>query len=92
MYKLIKDTIDRMGGYYPEETKTIGVYDDLASVAEAMAKDYNESYDDYDDLDDEAEEHGWIDPELQFHYDNVWIFIDPGWIFIYHAENTSEGA
>lgn len=79
MYELIRDTVDRAGAYYPEETETIGFYSDLTSVENAVAKNYAEDYDE-------------VDAELQFHYDNVWIFIDPEWITIYHAEITSEGA
>lgn len=83
MYKLIRDTIDRDGAYYPEETEALGFYSDLTSVENAVAKNYAEDYgEDYDE----------VDAEFQFRYDNVWIFIDPGWIIIYHAEITSEGA
>lgn len=90
MYELIRDTVDRSGAYYPEETETIGIYSDLTSVENAVAKNYNESY--HDDLEDEAEDYDEVDAEFQFHYDNVWIFIDSEWVTIYHVEITSEGA
>lgn len=75
MYELIRDTVDRSGAYYPEETETIGIYSDLTSISEAIAEDYDET-----------------DAEIQFHYDNVWIFIDTDWIAIYHTEKVGEGA
>ena len=90
MYELIRDIIDRSGAYYPEETEIIGFYGDLTSVEEAVAKNYNETY--HDDFNGEAEDYDELDAEFQFRYDNVWIFIDSGWITIYHVETGSEGA